>query len=309
MANEIVQDVSMKVFVTGATTAAGRAVTRQLSAAGHRVFGTTSGGLEGARAVRSDGGIPAYPNLLSAGELRSAIVASEADVVVNLAPQVANHIEFGEDQWDTHLLTEGTAALVEGSTAAGVKFIIHTSYLFAGGEDEVADSLIDAARTGEQLALGGSVPACVLRFGFIYGAESPELVTLRAKLKLGRPVSSGDPHAHASWIHAADAAAAVVLAAKRQPAGVTLNVMDDHPISATEFLTYFAESQGFSRPSSGSRPNLRTLITGVPALDVSRIHVHADSTETKSLLGWSPRFKDYHQGIDDLLLTWRAMGA
>lgn len=308
MANEITQVGAIKVFLTGADNAVGHATTRQLSAAGYRVVSATVG-TQGARHVRADGGIPAYPDLLRAGELRSAMLAAEADVVINLAPQDANHATPGGAHWDARLLTEGTAALVEASTAAGVKFIIHASYVFAGSDDESAESLIDVARTGEQLVLGGSVPACVLRFGFVYGADSPELIALRNRLKMGRSVPGGNPHAHAHWIYAEDAAEAVMLAAQKQPAGAILTVVDGQPASPVEFMGYFAETQGFSRPASGSRPDLRALLLGETPVDVSALHVHANSADAQSLLDWTPRHKDYHQGIDDLLLSWRAIGA
>ncbi len=33
---------------------------------------------------------------------------------------------------------------------------------------------------------------------------------------------------------------------------------------------------------------------------------HADSAEAKAALDWQPRFATCEQGIDDMLLTWRA---
>ena len=35
------------------------------------------------------------------------------------------------------------------------------------------------------------------------------------------------------------------------------------------------------------------------------LNPHASSADAKTKLGWSPRFADYHQGIDDVLLSWR----
>ncbi|MBK8021607.1 MAG: NAD-dependent epimerase/dehydratase family protein [Chloroflexi bacterium] len=306
MANEITQAGALKVLLTGATGAAGRAAVRLLSAQGYHVVGATTAGFEGSKQVREDGGIPAYPNLLRAGELRSAMLTAEADVVVNLAPQMANHALRGGDDWDPRLMAEGTAALVEAATAANVKYLVHTSYMFAGGEDEVAEPLIRAARTGEQIVLGSSVPACVLRFGFVYGAASPELIAARKSMAKGRAVPGGDPHAHGYWLYAEDAANAIHQALLRRPTGVTLNISDGHPASVMEFMSYFADAQGLTPPSKGSRQSLRAMFTGEAPLDVSRIHVHAEAGDADKEFGWAPRYASYRQGIDDVLLSWRA---
>ncbi|MCK6578438.1 MAG: NAD-dependent epimerase/dehydratase family protein [Anaerolineae bacterium] len=307
MANEITQAGALNIFVTGAASAAGRAAVRLLSARGYRVFGATSHNMDGAKTVRADGGIPVYADILRAGELRSAILSAEADLVVNLAPQSANHAVPGGDPWDSRLLIEGAAALAEAAAAAGVKYLVHTSYIFAGGEDEAAASLIEAAQAGERSALGGGIPACVLRFGFVYGGDSPELSEARRVMAKGRSVAAGDPQARGYWLHAADAAGAVLAAVQQQPVGVTLTIADSHPASALEFMNYFAEVQGLTRPSKGSGMNLRALLSGETAVDPSRVHVHPDLTEAKTVLGWSPRFVDFRRGIDDVLLSWRAI--
>jgi nucleoside-diphosphate-sugar epimerase len=158
MANEITAPGgSGSVLLTGGASAVGRAAIRQFLAAGYRVFAAVDN-TDSARAIRADGAIPVYPNLLRAGEVRAAIDAAGADIVVNLAPQAANH-GLPAEQWGADwiaLITRGTQAIMEAATAAGVKFVVHTSPLFAGGhgESEAAAALIDAARTGEQLVLG-----------------------------------------------------------------------------------------------------------------------------------------------------------
>jgi len=311
MVNEITtQDGGMNVFITGATSAVGRATVRQFIAAGHTVYGATEGSSADARMVRADGAIPVYPDLLRAGEVRSAIETANADVVINLAPQFANHAHSSA-QWDARqiaLITQGTQSIMEAATAAGVRFVVHTSYIFAGGHDESADSLIDAVRTGEQLVLGCSTPGCVLRFGFIYGTEQPELSALRATMKMGRAISGGDASAHSAWLHSDDAARAVVLAAQKQPNRAVIDITDDMAASSLDFLTYFADSQGLTRPSAGARFSLSGLLFGTKKLDIGRIHVEPNRAEARSVLDWTPRFSDYRQGIDNMLLTWRAEG-
>lgn len=307
MANEITENAPLSVFITGATGALGREVTRQLRAAGHRVTGATSGS-ENAVLVRADGGIPAYPSLMRAGEMRSVMLAAKADVAVNLAPQLANHLPQVPAEWDARLMDEGVEALLEASAAAGVKFVVHTSYAFAGARSEVLDDFLEAVRAGERKVLKGSMPGCVLRIGYVYGAESPELLRVRETLMLGKAVDCGPDNTHAYWINVPDAARAVVNAVLARPAGAGLYVVEDQPVSPAGFLRCFAESQGLTPP--GRLP--RYALWAQPGKEQAALlslnpHIPAAQiAETKEKLGWSPRFASNQAAIDDMLLTWRA---
>ncbi len=308
MANEITETAPLNVLVTGATNALGRELVRQLSAAGHKVVGTTNG-YENAALVHADGGIPGYPDLLRAGELRSLLTAFKTDVVINAAPQTANHLPQLPAAWDVQLVNQGAAALVEAAQGTDVKFIIHTSYAFAGESSEPLAAFLSAVKAGEQAILHGSIPACVLRLGFIYGAQSPELTSVYDLLMAARPLDVGNAHSHACWIAAADAASAIAAVVTVRPAGAVLNIVDDQAASPAAFLTYFAQSQGLSVP----RPAPRFAVWAQPKPEqvaLMSLSPHATNAEAKEKLGWQPRFADFHQGIDDALLSWRtASGA
>jgi len=306
MANAMVENTPLSVFITGATGALGREVTRQLKAAGHRVTGATNGS-ENAALVRADGGIPAYPDLLRAGELRSVMQAAKADVAINLAPQLPNHLPQQRAEWDARLLDQGVDALLEASQAAGVKFVVHTSYAFAdedAGENEALADLLRAVKAGERKVLKSAVPGCVLRMGFLYGAQSPELVHVRDMLMMGKMLDSGPDNTHACWINVPDAARAVILAVQQRPSGQRLTIVEDQPASPGAFMRYFAQSQGVTPPTRAPR----YAAWAQPSKDqvaLMGMNPHASSAEAKEKLGWSPRFADYHQGIDDVLLSWR----
>lgn len=298
---QITTTTPTSVFITGAVSPLGREVTRQLVAAGHQVTGAVSSSADAVK-VRADGGLPAYPDLYRAGELRSAIQAASAKVVLNLAPQSANHLPQYPAQIDERL-ADATAALMDAALEANIEFVVHTSYAFADAHADDAAALLRWIRAAERAALKGDVPACVLRFGFLYGADSPELGVIRAALKLGRPMRTGSNDTHANWVYAVDAATAVVLAMLRRPAGAVLNIVDDQPASPAEFLRHFAQSQGFSL--SGGLPFLRGRLSK-SQLAIMNLDSHVDNAAAQEQLGWSPRFPSYRQGIDDLLLTWRA---
>jgi nucleoside-diphosphate-sugar epimerase len=305
MANEITEIAPLSVFITGATGALGREVTRQLRAAGHRVTGATNG-YENAAIVRADGGIPAYPDLMRAGEMRSVMVAAKTDVAINLAPQLANHLPQVLADWDARLVNEGVEALLEAAQDAEVKFVVHASYAFAGEHAEPLDDFLNAVRAGELKVLTGDEPGCVLRLGFLYGAESPELSSVRKTLLMGRMIDCGPDDSHTCWINVPDAARAVISAIQARPAGVLLNVVDDQPVSPAGFLHYFAESQGVTPP--GRAP--RFAAWAQPSKFQSALmHLspHISNAKAKEVLGWSPRFASHKEAIDDALLTWRAV--
>lgn len=300
---QIIPNTPVSVFLTGAAGGLGREVTRRLVAAGHRVTGAISNSADAVK-VRADGGIPAYPDLYRAGELRSVIVGSEAKIVLNLAPQLPNHVPQIAAQWDERL-AEATTALMEASAQAGVEYVLHTSYACADARVQDAKVILRAARAGERIALEGSVPASVLRFGFLYGAGSDEFMTLRDTLRLGRPLIVGPDNTHADWVYINDAASAVILAAEQRPAGAVFSIVDDQPVSPAAFLRYFADSIGFSIPPALPQFAARRLLPKSQQA-ILNLNAHADNAAAKETLGWSPRFASYTQGIDDTLLSWRA---
>lgn len=300
-----------RVFLTGATTLIGRETTRHLAAAGYKVIGTGATQAD-ARAIRDDGGIPAYPNLTRAGETRTAMLTlgRENLVVVNLAAQIANGVPFLPADWASTetLLIDGTAAMIEAAKAAGATYFVHGSFAFADihTEDAALESVINAIKHAETLVIESGLPYSILRFGYAYGA-SPELEGTSAALRAGRPVYTSEKRARAGWVHAADAAAAIGLALESQPVGSRLTVVDDLTASPADFLGYFSSSQGLGAPSVSSLSStLARMALGAVQYGLLNAASHPSNTDTKTLLGWQPRFTTYKQGLDDVLLTWRA---
>ena len=299
---QIVANAPMSVFITGVTGALGRVVMRQLIAAGHRVTGAVTTAAE-AGLVRAAGGLPTYPDIYRAGELRSAIVGSEANVVLNLAPQIPNHLPQHAAKWDDRIAA-AAIAITEAVRQADVEFLVHTSYAFANARLTEAAPFLKAVRAAEQTVLRGDIPACVLRLGFLYGGECDDLADVRDRLRLGRPVPLGPDDVHANWLYLGDAARAIILAAQRRPAGALLNVVDDQPASPAAFMRYFAESQELSTPGNMSLLARTQLSKTQNAL--MTVDSRADNAQAKEQLGWTPRFPTYREGIEDTLLSWRA---
>lgn len=309
----------LNVFVTSTSDGLGREVTRQLAAKGYTVSAVTDGA-GGAAQVRQDGGLPVYCDIFRAGEVASTLKITQADIIIHTAPQGINTFAPQNPDWDYYqrLLTEGTAALVDGAAQAGAKFLVHTSYAFLYGNkhgeaaDESAalareDALFKAAAQAEQTVLKGSVPACVLRAGYLYGAESAHFTALRDTLHSGGSLALGDDHAVASWVHAVDLANACVLAAEQQPAGEIFNITDDQPAAPGTFADYFADQYGVKRPGRQRVPQLLAQMLVPPTQRaLTDVSVKATNDKAKARLGWQPKYPGYQSGLEQILLAWRA---
>ncbi len=319
---------SKNVFLTGATTPIGRETVRQLVRAGYCVVGATEGS-SGAVKVRADGGLPAYPDPTRAGELRSAIAAADARIIVHLETTRHNIAPFSRPTWNANAVRAVGHAIVEAAKAADAVHLVFGSALLAGvdtgGEHPPPAEIIaivEALRAAESAALASGIPALVLRFGCAYGADSDDLRALASAIQMGRPIYVGalpaahghtdtaHPHgARAGFIHTADAASAVVRAVESAISGQTLDICGGELASPAEFAARFAAAQGMSLMSL---PPLvaRGLAAISPATRLQHgllaLSIVGDPAPAQSSLGWTPRFTQLQPGIDDLLLSWRA---
>jgi nucleoside-diphosphate-sugar epimerase len=320
----------MNVFITGATDAAGREVTRQLSARGRRVIGLTTG-VDGAQRVRQDGGIAAFGDPLRAGEVQSVMTAAEASFAVHLATQAANGVPMRTIDWDAAagFITRSTAAFLQAAKEKGVTFAVYASYAFLYGDthgewvDETAPRLrpskygnhpaLRAALEAEDRVLNSGVPACILRAGFVYGPHGDANLALRDALRQGKPLVVNDGHQYSNWIYAADLASAAILALERQPAGEILNVVDDLPVSPGEFVDDFAAALGVqeaARLPSGRMPAFATRrATSEMQRLLWNLSLRVKNDKAKAQLNWKPRFPTCREGIEQTLLAWRAEAA
>jgi nucleoside-diphosphate-sugar epimerase len=323
---------SKNVFVTGATTPIGRETVRQLVRAGYSVVGAAQGSA-GAALVRADGGMPAYPDPARAGELRSAIRAADARIVVHLETTRHNTVPFNRPTWDANAVRAAGAAIVEAAKAADAAHLIFGSALLAGvdtdGEHppsaEIA-AIVEALRAAESAALESGLPTLVLRFGYAYGADSDDLRAAAAAIQTGRPINVGalpaahgrhngndEAHAHhgarAGFIHTADAASAILKAIEGAVSGQTLDICGAEFVAPAEFARRFAAAQGMSLMSIPPLIGRGLAAIGAAARlqhGLLALAIPGDPAPAQSALNWTPRFPQLQPGIDDLLLSWRA---
>ncbi len=307
----------LNIFITGGDSGVTREATRQAVARGHKVTVLTDG-LAGATKVRQDGALPAFSDVTRAGEMKSLFTMSNVDVVIHLLPQAGNSFPSKNAyEAQERLMVQSAVALSDAAKETGVKFIVYASYAFLAGDahgewltEEGAghgDRSFRPALAAEHKVLNCDVNACVLRAGFIYGGETPGISALGETLRRGGSPYLGDSHSIHNWIHEADLAQAVLLAAEKQPTGEIINVVDDEPVSATAFAGYLATAQGMTAPTGSSAP---TFLLKFMTSDMQRLlldtSVRLKNDKAKQVLGWIPRYPNDKVGLEQTLLQWRA---
>ncbi|SEG85841.1 Nucleoside-diphosphate-sugar epimerase [Thermomonospora echinospora] len=276
----------MKILVAGAAGVIGRRLVPLLVAAGHDVTGTTRR-TERARFLQEAGARPLVVDVLDAEALRAAVAAERPDVVVHqLTDLAANDFEA-----NNRLRIEGTRNLVEAARAAGVETVIAQSiaWLYVSGEAPAVEgdpldrnappypgvsALEEAVRTMPH--------GVVLRYGAFYGPGTwyaPDgAIAERVRSRDLKPTP-----AWTSFIHVDDAAAAVVDALE-WPAGA-VNIVDDEPAQATEWMPVYCEAIGVPVPPLPRH----AAATGRPI-----------SNAKARELGWKPRFASWRTGFSHL---------
>lgn len=309
----------LSILITSGKSGVGKSLARHLLSAGYKVA-ITPKSTEDAAVIRNEvKAIPIYFDPQRPGEIQGLLKMTGAQVVINLAPMTANELPFYPDaNYSGDLLRNSTTALVEAAKAAGVEFIVHTSYAFLYGDahgqpvDEQSrlnasdHPLFDAAKQAEKIVMNSGILACVLRAGYIYGAETPALHHLETRIKAGRPIVAGKNNA--GWVHADDLADAILLAVQKRPAGEVFNIVDDTPVTTVEFMRDFAQALGIKEPAPAAGP-LSRLFGDRNVQALLKQSSKPSNAKAKEKLGWSPRFPQHTAGFEDILLTWRAQSA
>src|SRR5262245_41735058 len=184
----------MRVFVTGASGAIGTRLVPQLIDAGHEVIGTSTSPAS-AKRVRALGAKPIALDLLDAGAVHKAVLASEPEAIVHQATALANLRDFKHFDRSfartNRLRTEGTDALLAAAGEAGVRRFVAQSYASAryardGGPVKSEDDPLDprpVPAMRETLAALRHLEDAVteaggiaLRSGVFYGASNAGLL-------------------------------------------------------------------------------------------------------------------------------------
>lgn len=251
---------------------------------------------------------------------RDAVLAFAADwrpdAIVHLAtaiPKQAGRRDMSAQFAATdRLRTEGTRILVDATVAAGGARLISQSIAFVSRpgpgpaseevplRDDPADPMTAAAAPIAELerltlAAGGAV----LRFGLLYGPGT----MFAADGSFGRMAARGRmPIVHRggrtstfSFVHADDAAAAVVAALATGAAGV-FNIVDDEPATVDQWLPVLAGSLGGRRPRRLPAWLARPIAGAYGVAFMTDLR-GATNAKAKAELGWQPSTSSWRDGF------------
>ena len=300
----------MRVFVAGASGAIGTRLVPQLVDRGHEVIGS-SRSAEKAEQLRALGAEPVALDLLDRGAVRRAVLEAAPDAIVHQATALAD-ARFGRNfdgvfATTNRLRTEGTDALLAAARQAQVdRFVAQSFASFRnareGGPVKTEDDPLDpapVAKTRESQAAMRYLEEMVtraggiaLRYGLFYGAANDGLIEPVRKRQY--PIV-GDGGGITSFIHLDDAAAATVLALELDTPGI-LNVVDDEPAPAREWLPVFAEALGAKPPRRVPRW-LARLVAGEAAVVMGTESRGASNAKAKRELGWQLRYPTWREGF------------
>lgn len=280
----------MKIFVAGATGAIGRLLLPRLLAEGHHVTGT-SRTKHGVARLHDSGVDGVIADAFDQAGLHRVLRDSEPDVVIHQLTALSD----GDLAANSRVRTEGTRNLVDAARAAGVTRIIAQSISWAyrsGNGPAAEDTPLDLGATGPRASTVAGIRALedaaaelpehvVLRYGTLYGPGtwySPGGLMAR-QLGGGRLEATS---AVSSFLHVEDAASAA-LAALNWPNG-PVNVVDDDPAPASDWLPALAEALGEPAPSPSD--------TAVPGWARG-----ASNAFARDRLGWSPIWPTWRTGF------------
>jgi nucleoside-diphosphate-sugar epimerase len=300
----------MHVFIAGGTGAIGRRLIGQLVEHGHQVTATTTApakaaGLErlGAHAVVVDG--------LDGAAVGEAVATAEPDAIVHQMSSLAGRLDtrhFDRSFAPTNRLrTQGLDHLVAAAQAIGGRHIVAQSYtgwpnIRSGGwvkdEEDPLDPEPPKAQRETLAAIRyledtvQKADGTVLRYGAFYGDVSDAMVPIVRKRQF--PLVGGGT-GYTSWVHLDDAAAATVLTLERGTRGV-LNIVDDEPAPASEWLPYLADCLG-AKPPLRLPVWVARLAAGEVAVSMLTRTRGSSNARARRELGWELRWPSWRQGF------------
>lgn len=236
-------------FVTGARGCIGRAVCRRLEAEGFAIRGVDLDPGDDPRIVPGD---------VSTPERWQAEVEG-ADVVVHTAAIVSN-VAGAARSWAVNVL--GTRNVLDAATAGGVRRFVHFSSVAVYGHERpdpvtechpvrpTGSAYGDTKIASEQVVLqahaSGSIDACILRPGDVYGPGSrPWTILPIEMLRRHQVVLPARGHGDFNAVFVDDVAEAVALAATSAAAsGQVFNVAGREPVETGTFFGCYARMLG-----------------------------------------------------------------
>jgi 2-alkyl-3-oxoalkanoate reductase len=297
----------MDVFLSGGSGVLGRPVLRILRERGHRARFLSRTGQSDAIG-RELGAEPVRVDLFDGDGLRRAVAGAEA--VVHLATRIPPTRERARRQaWaeNDRIRTEGSRCLVDAAVAARATTFVYPSVVYvypdrgAGWIDAEHTPLDPPVTTRSTLVAEQEVErfsdsggrGVVLRMGGFYGPTTPtarELVATARRYRLAMVIGPAGAYQSSIWVD--DAAAALVLAMERAPAGVYDSV-DDEPLTRREVARALGRAVGH-RAVRPPWPVTRLIRRDRAATGRSQ---RVSNRRLREAAGWAPSVPDAREGF------------
>jgi nucleoside-diphosphate-sugar epimerase len=303
----------VRVFVAGGTGVVGQRLIPQLVARGHQVTATTTSTAKLGLLARlgADGVVMDGLDAVSVGE---AVAAARPEVIVHQMTSIARKPDMRRmDRWfaaTNRLRTEGTDHLLAAAEATGVSHFVAQGYASWNGIREggwvkteqdrldpmagtAAAPVMGALRHLEEVVVVRAAGA-VLRSGWFSGpgalGELVELVRKRRFPLVGRGTG------YSWWVQLDAAAGATVLAVEHKARGV-VNIVEDQPAPASEWLPSLAAWVGAKPPMRIPRWLARLLAGEQAVVMVMTEGGGCSNAKAKRELGWQLRSRSWRQGF------------
>jgi nucleoside-diphosphate-sugar epimerase len=310
------EELTMRVFVAGATGAIGRQLVPRLVANGHEVHGMTRSESKQAM-LRELGAVPVVADALDPDQVADAVGKAKPDVITHQLTALAGKGFRGLKQrieMTNRLRSEGTDHLLSAGQAVGVQRFVAQSnaalYARTGGPVKTEEDPLDTTPPRkqreataamlhlEEAVLGAAwTEGIVLRYGGFYlpgagmgpGGETHELIRKRQFPLVG------DGRGVWSFIHLGDAAEATVAAVEHGSRGV-YNIVDDDPAPVAEWLPTLTRMLSGKKPRR-LPPFVVRLVAGEFGVLMMTEARGASNAKAKRELGWSPAHPSWRQGF------------
>jgi nucleoside-diphosphate-sugar epimerase len=297
----------MRILLAGATGVIGRQTVPILTGAGHQVTGLarTPTRLPDTEVVAADALDPAA--------VADAVRAAAPDVIVHMLTAIPDPVDprhLARDMAPTNRLrTQGTANLL--AAASGARVITQgVAYAYDPAGSPVKDEdaplwrdpptqfapVVAALRNLERrvTAAGG----LVLRLGHLYGPGTSYASGggLTRRLRAGSIPLIGAGASMFSFIHAHDAATAILAAIEHPEVRGTLNIVDDQPTLAHDWLPEMAAMLGAPTPRHVPAWLARLFVGGWGVAYMTGL-AGASNTRARQQLDWKPTYSNWRDGL------------
>jgi len=272
------------------------------------------------RTVIALGGEPLRADLFDADALARG--AEGCDVVIHAATSIPVKPKPDARDWDMNdrIRRDGTEALTACAARIGARLYVQQSVIWvarpADGSffdentpaqpDRLSRSALDGETMAREAGEKHGFSVAVLRCGWFYGPDAAHTRVFAEGLRKRRLPIIGKGDAIWSCVHLDDAASAFVTATSATRSGLW-HIVDDQPVSAGDFVRYFAKRLG--APSPIHVPAwLARLVAGSYAVDFFTTSSPTSNARFRRDFGWAPGVPTYRDGIDQIVARWAAEG-